>query len=280
MPRRVARRRPARRPRRRARKSRIPRSIAPKRGQFASCVETIELSNIVPNQSIYFNFALNMFERAQKLATNFKWYKAAKVVWNIEPNYNTYQAAVNGAAIPYLYTLMNRTGDQTALNINDYLACGMKPKKFTSKLTKSYVPNWCSPGLITYQVNPNPPSLLGSVSSIFQMGSKAERGWIVAPDTFQDLTSNVASQLTQSARLGGSANSGNNIAATSPALCTYYGHNMFFEQRYPIANNQYVARVTATVHWVFKDPKYTTASSQTDIFDIDTSGNYVPSVNH
>ncbi|UAU47018.1 Cap [Chicken proventriculitis-associated circular virus 24] len=272
--RRAPRRKPARKGRKGARKSRVPRTIAPKM-QMASIVESYEIENIVSNNLQRFNFSLNQFERAQKLSTLFKWYKAAHVSYSLEPMFNVYQAGGTGtSAIPYVYTRMNRTGDQTQLNINDLLAMGCRPKKLTTLKKIAYKPNWCSPGLISYQVA-QASGFGGVVTTITQNGLKPEYGWLASPTDVQLVGNTTGNNFIPSVNFNGATNLGNTLAKVATASPVYNGHHMIIEQLNGSALT--MCKVTCTVHWVFKDPKYTLANSNSDVFAYDVSGNLVPS---
>jgi len=130
----MPRRRATRRPRRRVAKKRNYRTR--RRGlttsQTAKIVETIEFNNIAPNyvQGLVFN--LNQFERARTIATNFRWMKATKVTWSIEPQFNTYQSEPGGSTVPYVYTVMNRTQDSSFMTLSDLLSQGARPIKLVN----------------------------------------------------------------------------------------------------------------------------------------------------
>lgn len=271
MPRRL--RAPRRKRARRARKTRIPRSISSKH-QMATCKETIEFQNITPNFATQLNFTLSMFSRASRMSNLFRWYKAASVTWKLEPMYNTYQSLAGNPAIPFVYTMMNRTQSGSALALGDFLAQGCKPRKLVGILNTTYKPNWCSPGLSSLLVAPVGGVPGGVVQDIYHQGLKPEFGWLATPDipntgTYTDL-------LYLNSQIGSVVNAGNNQAKIAAALTCYNGHAFYLEQKNGLST--VFCKLSATVTWVFKDPKYTAATDTTDTFKIDVSGNYVPTV--
>jgi len=146
---------PARRQRNR-RVRRVARRKAGKRvakrsgtSQYAKITETYAFTDINPGLNYNFDFNLSQFIRASQLAPNFKWYKAAKVTWTIEPLYNTFQDGTAGTEVtmPYYYSVMNRTQDNSQLLLTDFQAMGCKPKKMISKQVKKNRQNWFSGGL-------------------------------------------------------------------------------------------------------------------------------------
>jgi hypothetical protein len=245
--------------------------------------ETFELQNIPSNINNHFGFSLNQFVRAQRVGINYRWYKAAKVTWTMEPQFNVYQSGGTGPALPFIYTRMNRTGDLTVLNVNDLLAMGAKPKKFTSNVKLSYVPNWCSPGLITQAVVAVPGSILGAINNVFMNGLRPQKGWLATPDDVQLRADTAVRQFQSQVNNQGANNNGNTpssvpgsgAAPVTAATVAYQGHDMYIEQiRSPTVVS---CKVSCTVEWVFKDPKFTVAGAADDMFVIDSSGNYVPS---
>lgn len=237
-----------------ARKSRAPRAKSHKT-QMASIVETIEFSEILPNTSYTGSFDLAQFARASTLAANFKFYKAAYVEFSYEPLYNFYREdpTVPQPSVPYFYSVMNRTQSARALNLFDIQATGAKPIKFTKKITKSYKPNWCSPGLLTG----NPYGAGGGVSfqqgGLYINGLKAEYGWLMCPEVVQ---LNNTGEFTSPLLPNNPALNGMTIANSLPIntnQVVYNGHDIVLEQDSAVTG-AVVAKVTATVHWLFKDP--------------------------
>lgn len=245
-------------------------SFGPK--QYAHIRESIEWQNIQSN-SIYNNcFVLAEFERANRLATNFKYYRAQRVTWTYEPMYNTYPTSVNAGApgIPYLYLTMNRSQDsqlQGLTSPSNLLAQGAKPKKLAKVITVSYTPNWNSPGLIGQNVSN------GNVINVTQCGAKVEYGWIPAPNVATPFSSNRAQGIIPQMNLpnfnisgdsiSGPGGIGNNAATLVTNGVTYMGHYIFIEQLNRPSNT--LCKVTCTVDWVFKDPNYVLATPNSDL---------------
>lgn len=256
MPRNYAKRVPRkvkRKGRKGARKSRIPRSIVPKK-QFASITETIEFAELLPNTSYAGSFNIAQFARASTIACNFKWYKAAMIRYSYEPLYNTYQEdpTVPHPTIPYFYLSMNRTQSARSQNLYDYQAEGVRPVKFVNKIVKSYKPNWCSMGLITYNPKPVPGSSPFVEGGMYANGLKAEYGWLMSPET---LVTNNTGQFTSPLLANNQAQNGMAGVQSLPintSQVVYNGHSVFIEQN-NAPSGAVVCKVTATVHWVFKD---------------------------
>jgi len=258
-------------------------SFGPK--QYAHIRETVEYQNETSNTMINWNFTLAEFERANLLSQNFKWVRPARVTYTYEPMYNTYQASSqlgSQPGIPYLYTVMNRTQDRALIGNSvpsNLLAQGAKPKKLSRVIKISYVPNWCSPGLLGAYINNN------NYQNIVQIGSKVEYGWVPCPNAFsrysalqtQGIEPDInASSFTQTgSSLVGFGGVGNNWPSIASNAVTYNGHYAIVEQvnKPPSA----VYKVSVTVDWVFKDPKYVNAVQTTDLYTHDASGNTIES---
>lgn len=234
---------------RRVRKPRVPRGINDF-GQMARIKETVGYIDVLPNTGYNFNFNLSQYRRASQLAPNFKWYKPVRVDWQIEPLYNTFQDGNAGTEItvPYLYMTMNRTQDRTGISLEDIQAMGAKPLKLTGKRTISYRPNWCSPGLNTYA-----NSTAGNIVRFTNLGLKAQYDWVASPVILPPDAQNPnnPSYIVPAMPF----NTGqDDMNAVNCSQVMYNGHTIWIEQ---VNNTQRVARVTATVHWVFKDPHCT-----------------------
>lgn len=258
----VFRRRAARKPRRKVRKAgrkaRVPRGIGTlfNTTQMASVKETLQITpNLNGNAAYAFQFTLGQFERASNIARNFKWYKAVRVEWSIEPLFNVFTDDGTPQSIPYLYMLMNRTQDNTGNTLQDLQECGCKPQKLTSKKVFRYVPNWCSPGLLSYST-----STVGTtggeayVSNVYQNGLKPQYAWLKSPGTVTTPTSLPSSSFVNPAE-----NQIGTMASITDNQVVYNGHTIFLDQA--LSGDVPVARVTVTVHWEFKDPQciYATA---------------------
>jgi len=243
-------RKSTRRPRRRAAGKRVARkSKRSSTSQYATIKETIEFADLTPNSSNKLAFNLSQFTRASALAPNFRWYKAAKVEWSLEPLYNTFTDGVGTDSVPFLYQVMNRTQDSLNINLHDIQGMGAKPIKLTGKKVKSYVPNWCSSGLTTYTVNPSTQAMTGMTAQ----GLRAQYSYLATPQDY-----NLAPDIPQSMvpidpRNPVPAGSGMNTISVNQVL--YNGHYVWIDQ-YLSGGTDAVCRCTATVTWHFKDPKY------------------------
>lgn len=224
-------------------------------GQMARIKETVAFTDINPNLGYNFNFNLSQFQRASALAPSFKFYKATLVEWTIEPLYNTFQDGTTGAevTVPYIYMTMNRTQDSTGIGLADIQAMGAKPKKLTGKMVIKYKPNWCSPGLTQYKVNPY-PGLQLPVIDIRSQGLKAQYSALACPDTNPGL--NLESNITP-AYPGGNNPSNTGMAPVITNQVVYNGHTVWVDQEIATGTLQAVARVVCTVHWSFTGPHCT-----------------------
>jgi len=262
MPRRARKSRPARFPRfarKQLRRSKVPRGLGLRSNQMARITETVEFNDIVPNTAYNFNFNLSQFRRASTIAGSFKFYRATRVIWRMEPLYNTYQISEGTAfqfpTIPYLYSLMNRTQDTTGINLLDIQAAGAKPKKFSKTVTMGYKPNWCSPGLI---------GVLNQATTA-SVGLRTNYGWLASPDSFVvdshgQVILNAGLTITPA-----SASAVQNSVALEPVNVNqviYNGHSIILDQSQVLNPTLPVGRVVCTVHWEFKDPNYTDAPAQ------------------
>jgi len=230
-----------------------PKGIARKRGgrknlltnsgQYAIIRETIEFKDLQPNTGYTANFSLNQFDRASALAPNFKWYKAKSVEWILEPLFNTFQDTTGASSAPYLYEVMNRTQDSNGITLQDMQAMGCKPKKLTSKHVTKYTPNWCSPGLLTYNVDYGAPG-----TAALQQGLRPQYAYLASPD-------DVASAGGPVVMIPGT-NTAQQAAPVLTNMTLYNGHTVWIDQLVD-ANVAAVARLTCNVVWEFKDPNYT-----------------------
>jgi len=246
----------SRKPRRaRKAKSRVPRSLALSRHQGAHIRETLESYDLDANNPVNMTFCLAQFPRANRLAAQFKFYRAAYVEYRIEPTYNVFAetASTTTPSIPYLYKLMNRTQDNAAKSIAEIQATGAKGHKLTGIHRISYKPNWCTGGLQIYTLAAPPNS---GLQSAYTQGLSPKYGWLACPDTVVSSASATPSIIqTSSAWV---TSSSVQMSAIQPALTLYNGVTVICDQEY-VGGTQAVARVTCTVHWEFKDPNFTQA---------------------
>jgi len=241
----------------------MPSTATSGKGQYAKIIETIEFADLTPNSLFQSIFSLSQFPRAATLAGNFAFYKAAKVMWNYEPLYNTFQDSVGASTVPYLYTLMNRgqMNPSPVPGLKNIQACGARPIKLVSKTTIAYKPNWCSPGLLAVlKADGTEP---GAVNNVLQQGTKQQYDWLACSG--QEVRSingtsvevpNLAPVVT--ANIDGTDGivvvpppAGIFSAVQVPNNVVYNGHLNWIDQEVD-ANNQPVARLTCTVEWNFK----------------------------
>ena len=260
MPRRMARRprRARRAPRKHMRRGTkggvlaVPRSMHASPNQYASLTESILFVDTLPNVPSYRRFDLSQFYRASSVAVNYKWYKAAKCTWTYTPLYNTFQesAAVGTVSKPQILFQMNRTQDSLPLTDSfDMLSMGSKPQAFTNNKVITYVPNWCSPGLIA--IATDEPT--GLVSGVRQIGLRANTGWLASTPQDSYNTSTRLQPLTSGNQI---LNDGSVNAPVLPANVQYNGHIDYVYQERAVAA---VYSLVLTVTWVFKQPLlYTT----------------------
>jgi len=219
--------------------------------QYATIQETIEVSPLYSgvNNSLVFN--LMQFERASAVAQNFRWYKATKVIWTLEPLFTVYQDGVGGDTVPYIYKIMDRTQDSLAMNLTDLQASGCRPIKLTSTKVFSYTPNWCSPGLTTFTRD----SVTGAYVGGTVQGMRAQYAWLAAPHGNGFTTApNVPSFIIPSdTRNPIPATSGFDAVETNQ-VC-YNGMDLYLDQATNVGEER-VCKMTCTVHWEFKDPKF------------------------
>ena len=223
------------------------------RGQTASIVETIVGTASLSSGSVYAQiFNLGLFPRAKSLAPQFQFYKAARVTFSYEPLYNTFQEGVATPSKPYMYLQMNRTQLlYTGANLQELQASGARPQSFTSLKNISYTPNWCSSGVIvTNQSNP--------VLAVAQSGLKKEYTWLTCPtiDTGSANTSTavIDNAINQTGTFSGSSF----VVANQPV---YNGHIIAFDQSSGASD---IARVTVTVHWLFKGAHFSPQKGTVD----------------
>jgi len=246
MPRRIGRK--GRKPRRKAvkrgnRKSRIPAAIAGP-GQYATIVETIQFPDVLGNAGTACVFTLGDCPRAQTLSTFFSFYKAASVVWEYLPLYNTFQDG-GGSTKPYIYSVMNRQQEVLAVGRSHFLQAGARPETLVSRKVVKYVPNWCSGGLSAYGGVPNAPTNLAS------MGLQKQFGWLATPSIVLAINSDNSDK--DSTPL-------NPSTGTTPAVIInnnvmYNGHYLYIDQAVDGAPSVPCMRLTATVTWRFKGAK-------------------------
>jgi len=250
-----ARRLRVRRPRRAAKHMRrgrkggilaVPRSMKASPNQMASVTESIQFVDTLPNIVSYRRFDLSSFYRASTIAPNYKFYKAAKCTWTYTPLYNTFQegATLGTVSKPQMYFQMNRTQESmNGLAHSDFLGMGSKPSAFTSNKVISYVPNWCSPGLVAIRRDET-----GVIVAVRNVGLRANTGWLESPE----IDPYNAAPQTQPLTSGNQILSDGTVnAAVLAANVQYNGHVDYCYQERAVAA---VYTLVLTVTWLFKQP--------------------------
>jgi len=246
------RRKRASRPRRNNRKTRVPRGMgrsagpsmaAGGRGQYASIVETIIDPDGTYNAGQNYNetFSLSLFPRAKSLAPQFQFYRAKMVTYTYEPLYNTFQQGSAGSK-PYIYLQMNRTQLQFTNGLAELQASGARPKPFTSLTKVSYVPNWCSPGLVV-QDGDNP------AQGVAQLGLQKQYAWLATPQTDTG-SADTANDIRDQAANTSNQYPTNNSVISNKVL--YNGHVVHIDQQPVTTPPTPIGRLTIQVHWEFK----------------------------
>lgn len=247
----------------------VPQTAGP--NQFMQIIETRETQDLVSNAGGLHTFTLSQFPRAQLLSGMFRFYRAAKVIWQYEPAYNSFQEGT-GFSKPYIYLLMNRdqnTGYPQVASLQDVQACGARPRALSGKIKLQYKPNWCSPGLLTMIQSTGGPIPVGEINTVQQNGLQTQYGWLATPnrpadpnspqpgvpspnnniDVYQPVINNNIVDATKI------ANAAPNMFPFSFNNVTYNGHRSYIDQAL-VTGNPLVCRLTATVVWQFKGAKW------------------------
>jgi len=209
-------------------------------GTGAFTVETIAFNDLGVNSGAPYTFAFNIgqFNRAAGLQPQFKYYRAAKVTWTYEANYNSYTPSANGGSsvaagptCPQLYWRMDRLGQNAFQSVSEFQDAGAKPIPMSRKKVISYIPS-------TRVLWPTPYSASGTPAGPYEAG-------MVKPVRSQWLATNSYV-----------APDGSDLEANAlPAHSEYYGHQAIIDQ--VIAGglpSENLVRCVCTVHWQFKDP--------------------------
>jgi len=250
----------------------IPRSLSVV-PQTAKVIETIVVGDLNSNTMQGYNFSLQEFSRARLLSLGYQRVKAAKCTWTYEPLFNTFQdqAGNNALSVPFMYTRMNRGQDSILPgSLGDLQAMGAQPRKFTNTVRISYKPNWVSPGLIGYNTLLTQTVNAGEVkmvSGITCYGLKQEYGYLENSPyrQTQDPAGSVIIPVGLPRRNPGTlipdldttaTNNGVVAPNVQSMLALYNGHDVYFDQAQNGGEPNTITRVTLTVEWHFKDPKW------------------------
>lgn len=263
MPRRLPRRRNLRKRKinRRRGGKRSPATATAGKGQMARIVETIEFTNQKPNELFQCVFTLAQFPRALQVAQNFAFFKAAKVTWQYEPLFNTFQDGAGAASKPYLYTVMNRgqvvptSSVALPITLHNIQATGARPIGLSGTKQVSYKPNWCSPGIaaIAQYANTNV-----NVS----MGLQSQYNWLASSGAGVKFNAN-GQQIDGGSTNGYNPVQGEGGVAPAPvsivptqnmsSAVVYNGHNTWIDQAFVGAStDEPTCKLTCTVEWLYK----------------------------
>lgn len=133
----------ARKGRKGARRTRIPRSVKGGVPEWASLTETKPYSNL-PTNTVFnmYNLQLSNFPRAASVAQAYQLYRIKRVKYILSPLQDTFAAGSN-TSVPYLYYMIDRTRNLSAVNNPQALKrLGCKPRRIDDKIiTFSYRPS-------------------------------------------------------------------------------------------------------------------------------------------
>lgn len=208
-----------------------------KAGTGGFTVETVAFNDMGVNSGAPYTFAFNIrsFPRAAALQAQFKYYRAAKVTWTYEANYNSFTPAVSssvvaaGPSCPQLYWRMDRLGQNAFQSVAEFQDAGAKPIPMSRKKVISYVPS-------TRAYVPQPDYNASAAGQ-----TKPMRAQWIATDI------KVVSD--------GSSGDMSGAGGSTESQAFYYGHQAIIDQ--VVAGglpSESLVRCVATVHWQFKDP--------------------------
>lgn len=247
-------RRPARKGGRRGNKTRIPRSklgLMPsvQNRNYAQITETQRDTSFLDSNTAYpEQFNIGAFPRALLMARLFKFYRCKQIVYDYVPNSNTFQDAASGNSptIPYFYYNMNRDGSSGGDNtLNQFLADGVRPIKFTKKLVITYKPNLAQ--LINVVDNGKPTNI-----NTFSIGLTPVYDKWLSTDGLQNQAGSWIGS-TEPVDNAPIDTTGTLNLVNSVAIPPYYGHNIYIVQDDAGASAT-VGRKSITCIWEFKEP--------------------------
>nr|WAE42464.1 MAG: capsid protein [Cressdnaviricota sp.] len=231
-----------------------------KSGTGAHTVETVDFGPITLNSGDPYEmaFQISQFVRATAIQAEFRFYRATKVEWVMEPAYDQYPAnvvlAVTGAvssdSIPYVYIKMDRTGSAPFQTAVDFKDSGLLPRKWDRKITTAYRPNWLGQwqGLagsqrVAVSGDPAAPGLStnpeGFGPTAYQVNNAAEKpkwGYLPTVQKYQNPDSGAVTETFD-----------NTI---------HWGHQVYLYQQNLVtgSNPRVYGNLLCRVHWEFKDP--------------------------
>lgn len=222
---------------------------------MATVTEVVEQKDILPNDVLNTAFRIDAvtdddiavsprFQRALTVASQYKFYRCSRVEYEYLPSYNTFQDG-SGTTVPYLYHVMNRSGEQLPAGAidNAYLQrMGATPMKLTKSIKKSYKPNTLVGTASTHSVvaGTNPTGIPGG-----------DIRWTFTPkyDEWQ------STEFLQATPNGVISPGGPPLNPAGFAPATYYGHYIYIKQDKDAVAEDPVCDLLVKVHWEFKDPR-------------------------
>jgi len=162
----------------------------------------------------------NPFVRAQQVAQQYQFFRIKKVTYTIKPTFDTYSTSGTNT-LPYLYWIINKTGESLSLNQFDLLQRGARPIRVDDKnVTISYRP---TVGINSVQASQTSPFLNPS-------DSYRTSPWLNTNDNISTVT-------------------------WSPSQVLHYGHYMMITQAAPTQFD-----VNIQVEFEFKKPRFVDVS--------------------
>lgn len=108
------------------------------RMEFATAKQTLQLSDDTANTIYKFDqTSLSNFDRMTAIAKNYQYFRITKLEMKFKPFSDTYipgtGGAVQGASIPYFYSLINKGNVLNVASFNSLRDAGAKPRRFDDK---------------------------------------------------------------------------------------------------------------------------------------------------
>jgi len=231
-----------------------PRASLNPMNDYASVTEVVEQADLLPNTVYNTAFRIDAitqnetavsqrFMRALAVASQYKFYRCSRVEYEYIPSYNTFQDG-SGTTVPYLYHVMNRTGETlpNAPYDNAYLQrMGAMPIKLTKAIAKSYKPNTLCGTASTHDIvaGTNPTGIPGG-----------NIRWTFTPKYDEWQSTEFLQETPEQGSAGGVT-----MTQVGYAPSTYYGHYAYIKQDRDAVAEDPVCDLIVKVHWEFKDPR-------------------------
>nr|WAE42328.1 MAG: capsid protein [Cressdnaviricota sp.] len=237
----------------RGRPASAPRSMNPM-NDMATVTEVVEQADLLPNTVYNTAFRIDAitqdetavsqrFMRALTVASQYKFYRCSRVEYEYIPSYNTFQDG-SGTTVPYLYHVMNRTGEELPAPPYDNAflqRMGAMPIKLTKQITKSYKPNTLMGTCSTHD-------LVAGTNPTGNPGGNIR--WTFTPKYDEWQSTEFLGLTPQQASAGG-----NTMTQVGFAPSTYYGHYAYIKQDRDATGEDPVCDLIVKVCWEFKDPR-------------------------